>query len=700
MHKTREVETSFSVLDEVPVGVLVLQADYVVRFWNRCLEGWTGMPRSRVVGTPISTHFPHLNEEKYTSRLRSIFSGGPPVIFSAQLHRSTIPASMPGGQPRIQHTTVTAVPAPDGASFYALFSIQDVTDLTHLVHDYRTMRDKALEEVAVRKQAEEELRKAHDELDQRVKERTAQLEAKNEELRHEIAERKKAEEGLQESEERYRTLVEHAPEAIVVLDVEARRFIECNANAEVLFGLPREQLLQRDPAAVSPTRQPDGRLSSEAVQERVQRAVEGASPRFEWMHCNAEGKSIPCEVRLVRLPAADRVLVRGSITDITERKQAEEKLRASETKLRAILDHAPAVIYLVDEQDRLVLVNRRWETLFGKTNKEVAGKSIFEVFSKEIAEPFSQANRQVFETGIPVEVEEVAPHDDGLHTYISHKFPLPNLSSTPSIFCGISTDITARKRAEEEVHRLNAELELRVIERTAQLEAANKELEAFSYSVSHDLRTPLRALAGFSKILIEKHADELSPKAQHYLRRVWGNTLRMSDLIDDLLQFSRLSRQSLDVKPVQPKHLVCQVLEELRQMQEGRRVEVDISALPDCVADPKLLKQVFINLLSNALKFTQRREVARIRIGVQSDAAIPTYFVADNGVGFDMQYAHKLFGVFQRLHRTEDYEGTGVGLALVQRIIHRHGGKVWAEAAPDEGATFFFTVAEDTFYAE
>jgi light-regulated signal transduction histidine kinase (bacteriophytochrome) len=228
------------------------------------------------------------------------------------------------------------------------------------------------------------------------------------------------------------------------------------------------------------------------------------------------------------------------------------------------------------------------------------------------------------------------------------------------------------------------------------LETVNKELEAFSYSVSHDLRAPLRAIDGFSKILIQKHSDDVDSGARHYLERIRHNTRRMGDLVDDLLRFSRLSRQALDVKPVRPQRLVREVLEELGDMREGRQVEVDVGALPECKADPKLLKQVFVNLISNALKFTQQREVARIRIGVQDAAVPPVYFVADNGVGFDMRYAGQLFGVFQRLHRAEDYDGTGVGLALVQRIIHRHGGEVWAEAAPDEGATFFFTLTART----
>jgi light-regulated signal transduction histidine kinase (bacteriophytochrome) len=242
------------------------------------------------------------------------------------------------------------------------------------------------------------------------------------------------------------------------------------------------------------------------------------------------------------------------------------------------------------------------------------------------------------------------------------------------------------------------ELEQRVIERTAQLEAANKELEAFSYSISHDLRAPLRAMHGFSRILLEEHAPHLAPEAQHYLRSVRDNAQHMGQLIDDLLTFARLSRQPLKRQRVECTDLVRQVLVELGSEYAGRRVDIAIGDLPSCQADPALLKQVLVNLCTNALKFTRYREVAVIEIGCLKADGESVYFVKDNGVGFDMQYVGKLFGVFQRLHRANEFDGTGVGLAIVQRIISRHGGRVWAEAAVNQGATFYFTLGRDRAY--
>ncbi len=240
----------------------------------------------------------------------------------------------------------------------------------------------------------------------------------------------------------------------------------------------------------------------------------------------------------------------------------------------------------------------------------------------------------------------------------------------------------------EAMHRARA----REKQANEQLEAANKELEAFSYSVSHDLRAPLRAIDGFSRILLEDFAAQLPAESRRYLDLVRANTQQMGHLVDDLLAFSRLSRQPLNKQRVAPADLVRQALADLRAEQEGRRVEIVVGDLPDCEGDPALLKQVFVNLLANALKYTRKREVARIEVGCENREGERVCFVRDNGVGFDMQYVGKLFRVFQRLHRAEEYEGTGVGLAIVQRIIQRHGGRAWAEAEVNQGATFYFTI--------
>jgi len=236
------------------------------------------------------------------------------------------------------------------------------------------------------------------------------------------------------------------------------------------------------------------------------------------------------------------------------------------------------------------------------------------------------------------------------------------------------------------------EANTRLAEQVTDLKAANYELDAFSYSVSHDLRGPLRSMDGFSKILTEEYADGMPEEARHYLERVRENAQKMDHLVSALLALSRLGRQAMAVQTVEPRQLVAEVLGELNGEENGRRVEITVGELPSCVADGVLLKQVYMNLISNALKFTRTRDVAKITVGCRSENGLNTYFVQDNGVGFDMQYVGKLFGAFQRLHRAEEFAGTGVGLATVKRIILRHGGDVLAESEVGKGTTMYFTL--------
>ena len=284
--------------------------------------------------------------------------------------------------------------------------------------------------------------------------------------------------------------------------------------------------------------------------------------------------------------------------------------------------------------------------------------------------------------------------ENGLHTAqellgVKHDKQHAELGSTMEDLHG---QIRARQSAEDAMRRLNEDLEHRVRARTAELQEISQELEAFNYSVSHDLRAPLRHMSGFSRILQEEFAAKLPEEAQHYIERIRTAATHMSALVDDMLRLSYIGRQALQQKPMDLGVLVEEVRADVMQEVEGREIDWKISALPEVQADAVLLRQVLLNLVSNALKFTRQRQRAVIEIGSQEEDGQTVIFVRDNGAGFDPRYADKLFGVFQRLHRQDEFEGTGIGLAIVQRIIHKHGGRVWADSKPGRGATFYFTL--------
>jgi PAS domain S-box-containing protein len=389
-------------------------------------------------------------------------------------------------------------------------------------------------------------------------------------------------------------------------------------------------------------------------------------------------------------------------SEIVERKQAEEALKVSlatsELALKDLADQKfaldqHAIVAVTDVQGTISYVNEKFCAISQYSEQELIGGNHRILNSgHHPAEFFGQmyhtiANGEVWHDEIKNRAK-----DGSIYWVDTTIVPIMSKEGKPRQYIAIRADITDLKLAQEEVHKLNDELEHRVVERTAQLETANRELEAFSYSVSHDLRAPLRHISGFSKMLVEEFGATLDPRAHHYLERIQTGTQKMGLLVDELLNLARVGRHVLRPQPTRLNSIIAEVIAILQPDSEGRRIEWRIADLTEVECDPVLVKQVFQNLLANALKFTRPRARAVIEVSHKEEDGQPVFMVRDNGVGFSMKYVDKLFGVFQRLHSTDEFEGTGIGLVTVQRIVRKHGGRVWAEGEVDKGAAFYFTL--------
>jgi PAS domain S-box-containing protein len=359
------------------------------------------------------------------------------------------------------------------------------------------------------------------------------------------------------------------------------------------------------------------------------------------------------------------------------------------TQQASLLNLTHDTIFVRDMNDIITYWNRGAAELYGWTEDQAVGKHSHQLLQTDYPLPMDEVREELLRTG-RWEGELRKMKADGSRVFVASRWSLrQDEQGHPVAILETNNDISDRKHREEEIRKLNQELE----KRTTDLEASNKELEAFAYSVSHDLRAPLRHMVGYTELLQKNVSSMLDEKSLRYMKTILESAKRMGALIDDLLAFSRIGRAETRQRPVSLEELVKEVLPDLQRETEGREIAWNIGALPDTFGDRPMLRVVLVNLIANALKFTRTRPLAEIEIGFlerQNDAVV--VFVRDNGVGFDMKYAHKLFGVFQRLHQSGTFEGTGIGLATVQRIIHRHGGRVWAEGVVDGGATFFFSL--------
>jgi PAS domain S-box-containing protein len=381
----------------------------------------------------------------------------------------------------------------------------------------------------------------------------------------------------------------------------------------------------------------------------------------------------------------------AKVAQLVERKRAGEML----FRLASIVESSDDAIIGKTLDGIITSWNKGAERSYGYSADEVIGQPISIIIPPELDDELPRIMGQLKCGALVHHYETVRVRKDGNRIHVSLTVsPVKDAAGKVVGASAIGRDITERKRAEDQIRRLNEALEHRVAERTAQLQASNKELEAFSYSVSHDLRAPLRHINGFSQALLEDYADKLDEEGKSYLQEVRSATQEMAQLIDDVLQLARVTRSEMRREVVNLSEMARAVVAELRKGDEGRSVAVNIEEGLSSNGDKRLLRVMLGNLLGNAWKFTSKRERAEIAFGHEKRDAESVYFVRDNGAGFDMAYVNKLFGAFQRLHTAREFEGTGIGLATVQRIINRHGGRVWAEGAINQGATFYFTLPD------
>jgi PAS domain S-box-containing protein len=504
--------------------------------------------------------------------------------------------------------------------------------------------------------------------------------------------RKQAEHRVHESEERLRLTMEATQIGIWDWDIRNDHWYASPTYYTMLGYSPENGLADRgawlervhpdDRASVSETIRKV--LAQDFLEYHYEARLRHADGSYRWMDVRGFGIERDADGKVTRML--------GTRMDISDRKRAEAALKENEEKYRLLHENAGVGIGYYTPDGRVLSFNRLAAEYMGGNPENFTGKSIFEIFPKPEADKYLERVRQAAATGVTREYEDHVTLPAASKWFLSVFVRICNAQGDVTGVQIISKDVSERRLAEQELQRHRDHLEELVAARTTELEAANRELESFSYSVSHDLRTPLRAIDGFSHMLASKYSGSLDAEANRLIRVVRQNSAKMSRLIDDILAFSRTGRTEMRHLDVNMGQLVRDAWTDLEPLRVGRQIRFEAGTLPPARGDPSMLRQVWANLLGNAVKFTRHVADARIEVGGEITGSEYTYFVRDNGVGFDPAYAHKLFGVFQRLHGVQEFEGTGIGLAIVKRIVTRHGGRVDAEGAVGRGTTFRFTL--------
>lgn len=484
------------------------------------------------------------------------------------------------------------------------------------------------------------------------------------------------------AEAQFKNIIELAVDGIFIGD-HVGTIIGVNSRACDITGYDREEMIGKQIEDLfSPAEMARAPLRYDLIDS-------GQTVTTERNLAGKDGKAVVVEMRSKRMPDGT---LQSFMRDISVRREMERILAASEERFRTLFESVPNIpVQGYDRERRVIFWNAASERFYGFTKEEAIGSLLEDlIIPVEMRSGVIAAVTNWIERGVQVPAGELVlrkKSGEPAPVYSSHVL-LINRSDEPEMYC-IDVDLSEQKRSEAEIRRLNSDLEQMVAERTAELANALKQMESFSYSISHDLRAPLRAVDGFIQML-QDESTNLTPQGRYCMERVSQNARHMGQLIDDLLQFSRLGRQVLSCQKIEMAQLVNGVLEDFADEIAQRGIVVRVGALSPAQGDPILLRQVLVNLIGNAIKFTSRVAVPVIEISASEDDGAITYSIWDNGAGFDMAYADKLFGVFQRLHSQEEFPGTGVGLAIVQNIIQRHGGKVWVESRPGEGTIVSF----------